>query len=134
MATTYIEVRNVTRSSLVAGRVSVADTFWTRFLGLMGREALAPGEGLWLVGVNNIHMLFMRFAIDCAFLGPADVDGLRKVIAIRQRLPAWRGVVWYVRGAAGVVELPVGSLAQSGTVVGDRLSLTPAGVPYEPGP
>ncbi|HEX5466883.1 MAG TPA: DUF192 domain-containing protein [Candidatus Limnocylindrales bacterium] len=134
MRAPYVEIRNVTRSSIVAGRVSVADTFWTRFLGLMGRPELEPGEGLWLTGVNNIHMLFMRFPIDCAFLGPADVDGPRVVVAVRHRLAPWRGVVWYVRGAAGVVELPAGSLAKSGTVVGDRLLLTIPGAPVDQRP
>ena len=92
-------------------------------MGLMGRQALAPGEGLWLQGENNIHMLFMRFSIDCAFLGPQDHDGARAVVAVRRRLPPWRGVVWYVPGATGVVELPAGALDRSLTQVGDRLML-----------
>lgn len=127
MRSNVVEIRNVTRQTVVAGRVVIADTFWSRFLGLMGRSGLDAGEGLWLQGVNNIHMLFMRFAIDCAFLGPADVDGLRTIVAVRHRLPPWRGVVWYVRGATGVLELPGGTLVQTGTQVGDRLLLAAAG-------
>lgn len=127
MGPRFVEVRNLTRGSLVGGRVAIADTFWTRFLGLMGRASLGPGEGLWLRGENNIHMLFMRFPIDCAFLSPEDGDGVRTVVAVRHRLPPWWGVVWYLRGATGVVELPAGTLAQSGTVVGDQVTLTAAG-------
>ena len=119
-------LRNVTRDTLVAHRVAVADTFWTRFLGLMGRSALAPDEGLWLRGVNNVHMFFMRFPIDCIFLGPSDADGARRVVAVRHALPPWRGVVWYARGATGVVELAAGTAARSGTQVGDRVTLASA--------
>ncbi len=118
-----LHLRNVTRGTSIARRVATADTFWGRFLGLMGRAALGPEEGLWLPGVNNIHMLFMRFPIDCCFVAPAGEDGTRAVVAVREALPAWRGLVWYVRGASGVVELPAGALARSGTRVGDRVAL-----------
>ena len=32
-------------------------------VGLMGRERLDPGDGLY-IDSNSIHMLFMRFPID----------------------------------------------------------------------
>jgi uncharacterized protein len=117
-------LRNLTRATVIAEQVATADTFWTRFLGLMGRETIAPGEGLWLPGVNNIHMFFMRFPIDACFVGPAADDGSREVVAIRERLPAWRGIVWYVRGARGVFELPAGTLAATTTRVADRVLLS----------
>src|SRR5688572_12957010 len=87
----------------------------------MGREALGTDEGLWLPDTNSIHMFFMRFPIDCLFLGSADADGGRRVVAVREALPPWRGIVWYVRGARGVVELPAGALRRSATAVGDRV-------------
>ena len=119
-----LQLRNTTRGTAVATQVVAADSFWARFVGLMGRRALAPMEGLWLPGTNNIHMFFMRFAIDCCFVGrPAD-DGSRQVVHVRRALPPWRGIVWYARGAHGVIELPVGALERSGTQVGDRVTLS----------
>ena len=119
--------RNTTRDTVIAGRVAFAGTFWTSFLGLMGRAAIDPDEGLWMPGVTSIHMFFMRFAIDCAFLGPEAPDGTRPLVAMRQRLPPWLGLVWTVRGARGVLELAGGALERSGTQVGDRIRLeTPA--------
>jgi uncharacterized membrane protein (UPF0127 family) len=112
---------NTTRSAPVARRVAVAGTFWTSFLGLMGRAAIDPDEGLWMPGVTNIHMFFMRTAIDCAFLGPEAADGSRPVVAVRHRLRPWIGLVWVVRGARGVLELAPGALERSGTEIGDRL-------------
>jgi len=119
-----LQLRNITRGTAVATQVVAAASFWARFMGLMGRAALAPQEGLWLPGTNNIHMFFMRFAIDCCFVGRPDPDGSRRVVELRHALPPWRGIVWYARGAHGVVELPVGALDRSGTQVGDRVTLT----------
>jgi uncharacterized membrane protein (UPF0127 family) len=66
----------------------------------------------------------MRFAIDCCFVGRPDGSGGRTVVGIRRSLPPWRGIVWYARGAHGVVELPAGALERSGTQVGDRVTLS----------
>jgi uncharacterized membrane protein (UPF0127 family) len=87
----------------------------------MGHAALASGDGLWLPDSNGIHMMFMRFPIDAVFVGRPDLDGSRQVVALRRALRPWTGIVWYVRGAHGVVELPVGAIDASGTEVGDRL-------------
>jgi uncharacterized membrane protein (UPF0127 family) len=35
-------------------------------------------------------------------------------------------VVWYVRGAKGVLELPVGTIDASRTAVGDEVAIDPA--------
>ena len=117
-------VRNTTRDTHVAGRVAFAGTFWSSFLGLMGRDGISPEEGLWMPGVTSIHMFFMRFPIDCAFLGPDAPYGTRPLVAVRHRLAPWLGVVWGVRGARGVLELAHGTLERSRTQVGDRLLLT----------
>jgi uncharacterized membrane protein (UPF0127 family) len=120
--------RNLTRSTVLAERLETADSLWAKFLGLMGRDALAAGAGLWLPESNGIHMMFMRFAIDCVFVGrplPSG-NGDRLVVAVRRGLRPWTGVVWLVRGAHGVLELPVGTIDASGTAVGDLVRLGPS--------
>lgn len=87
-------------------------------MGLMGRGSLAAGHGLWLTG-NGIHMMFMRFPIDAVFLGRPGADGGRPVVALHRALRPWVGLVPLVRGAEGVLELPVGSIDGSGTERGD---------------
>jgi hypothetical protein len=115
--------RNRTRSSDLASDVEVADSWWGKFRGLMGRSSLAGGSALWLPESNGIHMMFMRFPIDAVFLGaPAD-DGGRPVVSLHRALRAWTGLVPYVRGAHGVLELPVGAIDASGTQVGDLIEL-----------
>jgi uncharacterized membrane protein (UPF0127 family) len=117
-------LRNLTRDTVVASRLSIAVSLWGRFRGLMLRDALPAGEGLWLGGTSSIHMMFMRFPIDCAFLGRETRDGSRQVVAVRHALPVWLGLAW-ARGADGVVELPAGTLQESETQVGDRLRIEP---------
>jgi uncharacterized membrane protein (UPF0127 family) len=126
MAVRALEARNVTRSTSLADRIEVADGLWGKFKGLMGRSSLAPGTGLWLPDSNGIHMMFMRFPIDAVFVGRANGEGLRRVVSVHPALPAWRGLVPLVRGARGVLELPVGSIAASGTAVGDEIALEAA--------
>ena len=114
---------NLTRETPLADRLEIAAGLWDKFRGLMGRRALPSGDGLWLPDSNGIHMMFMRFPIDAAFLGRPGPDGSRPVVAVRSNLPAWRGLVPLVRGAHGVLELPVGTIGASGTVVGDAVTL-----------
>ena len=107
----------------LATDVRTARSLWARFMGLMGRHGLAPGEGLWLPTDASIHMLFMRFPIDAVFLAPADGAGRGawRVVAIRERLRPWTGVVWFVRGARGCLELEAGAAARAGLRAGDTL-------------
>jgi len=117
-------VRNLSRGTVLASDLETADGLWAKFLGLMGRPTLPDGACLWLPESNGIHMMFMRFPIDAIFVGRPDAaDGGRAVLSVHERLPAWRGLVPLVRGAHGVLELPAGTIAASGTTVGDRLLL-----------
>jgi len=69
--------------------------------------------------------LFMRFPIDVVFVSPPrdGPSGRRLVLSIRRALPPWRGVVWRVGGAKGVLELPTGTIEATGTAVGDEIAI-----------
>ncbi|HYX12387.1 MAG TPA: DUF192 domain-containing protein [Candidatus Acidoferrum sp.] len=114
-----------TRGATIAEHLEVAGGLAAKFMGLMGRDSLPVGSGLWLPDSNGIHMMFMRFPIDAVFLGKADARGARPVVALRRALRPWTGVVWYVRGAHGVIELPVGRIDASGVQIGDVVRLEP---------
>ena len=107
-------------------RVEVAGSFMSKLRGLTGRASLAVGGGLYLTGTNSIHMLFMRFAIDVLFVGAPRADGAQPVIALKPNLRPWTGVVWWVRGARGTIEVPAGSLVGTRIKVGDYVTLAPA--------
>ncbi len=127
-STATLRARNLSRSTALAERLEVADGLWAKFIGLMGRPSLEPDAGLWLTGSNGIHMMFMRFPIDAVFLGKPNPGGseVRPVVSIHRGLRAWTGVVPLVRGADGVLELPVGTIERSETAVGDLIALEPA--------
>lgn len=65
-------------------RIETADTFFTRFLGLMGRKKLPDGDGLLLENCGSIHCFFMKFPIDVIYL-----DGDRKVI-YKETVKPWK--------------------------------------------
>ena len=116
--------RNLTRGTVLGDRIDAADGLWGKFMGLMGRRSLGAGAGLWLPDSNGIHMMFMRFPIDAVFLGrPEGPASSRPVVALRRALPAWTGLVPFIRGAHGVLELPVGAIEASATALGDEILL-----------
>jgi uncharacterized protein len=115
--------RNRTRSSDLASDVEVAGSLWGKFKGLMGRDDLPSGAALWLPDSNGIHMMFMRFPIDAVFVGRADGAGSRPVVSVHRALRTWTGLVPFVRGAHGVLELPVGAIDASQTQVGDQIEI-----------
>jgi uncharacterized protein len=101
----------------VAARVEVAGSFLRRGLGLMFRRELPPGHGLMITPCNSIHMFFMRFPLDVAFV---DRDG--RVLRILHGIRPWR-VSSIVRGARSALELPAGTLAAAGVEPGTVLRL-----------
>ena len=106
-----LRLRRTRDDAIVCEHLVLGESFWQRFRGLMGRGSLPEGEGLYLP-TSSIHMMFMRFPIDALFVSAADPRGARRVVGVRERLPAWRGIVMPVRGAEGVVEMPAGTLAR----------------------
>ena len=102
----------------VAGDVAVADNPYRRFMGLMGKRELKDGVGLYLKPCSSIHMFFMRFPIDVAF-----VDKDNRVVRLYHGLRPWR-MSRIVRQAKAAIELPSGALAQAGVGVGDLLTMS----------
>jgi uncharacterized protein len=109
---------NMTKESWLAMELKLADTFLARFRGLLGRASLAPTEGLWIAPCDSIHTLGMRFPIDVVFLNRCG-----RVVKILERLRSGR-LVFPVATAASVLELAAGTIARTGTAVGDLISIT----------
>ena len=95
--------------------VLIADTFLTRFAGLMFRKKLPPATGLYLAPCNSVHMCFMRFAIDVVYL-----DKEYNIIKIVQGLKPWVGLSMCPKAWA-VLELTVGEAERCRLEVGKRL-------------
>ncbi len=110
-----MRIVNHTRGAVLAERAERTVSLRQRLRGLLGREGLAQGEGLYISPCTSIHSFFMRFVFDAVF-----VDRELKVLHVIERMRPWRLSRW-VRRAAGVIELPAGRLADTGTQKGDRL-------------
>jgi len=102
----------------LADELEVERSLIGRTAGLMFRPPLEPGQGMWITPCNGIHMMFMNSAIDAVFL-----DGKERVRKVYPKLPAWWGVVWFVWGAASVLELPPGSTSELGLERGDQITI-----------
>jgi hypothetical protein len=116
---TRLRVANVTRQSLLAERLEVADHGANRRKGLLGRDGLAAGEGLWIKPCEAVHTFGMRFAIDLVYL-----DRRHRVLKVRSGVPAWRISSCLV--ATSVMELPAGTVAATETRRGDVLEISPS--------
>ncbi len=111
----FFSIINETKNIELAQKLLLANTFWSRFLGLMGSKELKSGEGLLLSPCGSIHTMFMRYSIDAVFL-----DNGFTVLEVLSDLPPWR-IIFPIAGAKKVLELPAGTLEKTGTVKGDRL-------------
>jgi len=112
-------VRNRTRGATLASHVELADSPRARRRGLLKRDKLNPGQGLWIFPTQAIHTFGMRFPIDVVF-----IDRKLRVKRIYHQLAPFRltSLVW---SAQSVLELPSGSLAGTNTSVGDELQISP---------
>jgi uncharacterized membrane protein (UPF0127 family) len=85
-----------------------------RTRGLLGRRALPPGSGMLIDPCPSVHTWFMSFPIDVIFLdGENRVVGLKRNLKPFRMAGAWRAVK--------TLELPVGTIAATGTSTGDSV-------------
>lgn len=112
-----MKILNKTRNTVIAENVEVADTFFTRFKGLLGRKEFPPNSALIIESCDSIHMFFMRFAIDAIF-----VDKDNKVLKVYSGLKPWRLSGIFPK-ASYCIELPSGIVLATRTQIGDTLFL-----------
>lgn len=91
--------------TLIADNGRVADTFWNRFRGLLGRDKYCCGEALVIRPCTSVHTVGMKFAIDVLF-----VSAQNEIIHIIEDLPAYRFSP-RIKNSSYVVELPAGRVA-----------------------
>ena len=110
-----MHIINQNREKSLATHGRLANTFWLRLRGLLGRKLLQEGEGLVLVGEKSIHTLFMKFPIDVLY-----IDRNYQVIRVDENMVPYR-LGPLVTQSAYVLEVPVGTIAATDTRVGDQL-------------
>lgn len=107
----------------IVNHLVIADRYWSRLVGLMGRRFLPRGEGLLLTRSNSIHMWFMRIPIDVVFLEKIDTQSWRvKKLALGLR--PWKLLPVGCMSATDTLELPIQTIQKSNLQVGEVLCTT----------
>jgi hypothetical protein len=112
-----MKISNLTRQVALAHCIEVADHGATRRKGLLGRNSLPAGEGLWIVPCESVHTFGMKFPIDLGYL-----DRNKKVKKVRHSVPPWRLSACLT--AHSVVELASGTIRMTQTRPGDKLEFS----------
>jgi uncharacterized protein len=122
-----VYVYNKTRETFVATSASVADTYMSRLVGLLGRTRrwVRPGQGLWIVPSYGVHTIGMLFSIDLVFL-----DRTNHVVHIEEHVRPFR-ISKVILKADSVLELPPHTVFRTRTHVGDMLEIGPLPKPNQ---
>src|SRR5260370_31322001 len=113
-------VYNKTRETFVATEATVADNYFRRLVGLLGKTKrwAQLGRGLWIVPSRGVHTIGMMFPIDLIFLSKE-----KQVVHVEEHLRPFR-ISRVSLKATSVLELPPHTIYRSGTQVGDRLEIS----------
>ncbi len=111
-------VVDISCNTELASSVELADTSAKRSNGLLGRNGLGPGEGLWIVPCESVHTFGMRFAIDLVYL-----DRQHRIRKIRRNVVPWR--LSGCLTAHSVIELASGALREQNVQRGDQIEFFP---------
>jgi len=117
MGNAVCRAREGTTGAVVAERLRLAHTHWTRLKGLLGTRTLPEGDGLWLKPCRQVHMIGMRYAIDVVFL-----DDEQRILQVVADLAPGR-ISPKVSAATSVLELPAGTVCRLGIGPGGRIDI-----------
>ena len=119
-----LQIFNLTRQTTLATSLEVADSGPKRNKGLLGRDRLARGEGLWIIPCEAVHTFGMRFSIDLVYL-----DREKRIRKLKRDVPPWRLSACIF--AHSVIELPAGAIHDTQTELGDDLKFLSAPLTVE---
>ena len=102
---------------VITENARIADSFFSRFIGLMFRKSIPADYALHIKPCNQIHMLNMRFAIDVVYL---SADG--RVVRIDENVQPNK-ICKTVREAKSVIEMNSFAARKSGITEGDILEI-----------
>ena len=114
-----VYVYNKTRETFVATEATVADSYLSRLIGLLGKTKrwVQHGKGLWIVPSRGVHTIGMLFPIDLIFLGKQ-----KEVVHVEEHVRPFR-ISRVSLKAMSVLELPAHTIYRSRTQVGDQFEI-----------
>ena len=115
-----MQVYNTTKKTVLAHDLKVADTFFTRLKGLLGKDSLNNGTALWIKDCPSVHTFFMKFNIDVIFL-----DKKMKVTRVVKNLPPWRCTRFFQYRNKSCLEMKSSKKISELVTEGDVLDVRP---------
>ncbi len=115
-----IRLINLKDHRIISDKCLVAESFFTRFFGWMGKAHAVSGEGILFPKCTSVHMWFMSIPIDVVFLRN---ERDRKVVTSVHSVRPWKLLPLNDFRAHEALELPAGSVASLGISVGDELCI-----------
>ncbi len=100
-------------------KLYLADRFFLRLKGLLGRKTLTPYEGMLISPCNQVHTFFMKFTIDVVF-----IDRNFKVVAVEECMKPGK-ISGLYKNAVYTLEVLGGT---NKLIVGDTITITEGGL------
>ncbi|NBT58960.1 DUF192 domain-containing protein [bacterium] len=102
--------------TVLYGNCKVANTFFSRFIGLMGKSFVADDNAIIFPRCNSIHTFFMRIPIDIIFVSESG-----KVVRVFSQFRPWK-LLLPVKGAVHSIEVSSQGADRNGIRIGDQLT------------
>ena len=90
MADSEARLFDATGKNIGTYRLEVMDTFWKRFMGLMGRDDVPIGNAALFRKCSSIHMFFMKVPLDVIWYGASMPDGRVSVLSVARDVKPWQ--------------------------------------------
>lgn len=112
MADSEARLFDATGKSIGTYKLEVMDTFWKRFMGLMGRDDVPIGNAALFRKCSSIHMFFMKVPLDVIWYGMAVPDGRVPVLSVARALKPWQ-IAFGPRRTQGCLEVAAGTVPKN---------------------
>lgn len=122
-----VRVQSLKNQAVIADKCLVANRFFDRLRGLIGKTALAPGEAMLFPKCNDIHMWFMSMPIDVVFVRVSrsqDGTTVYRVSSAHENVRPWKPLPLRDGKASDTLELAAGTVRRLGISAGDELCIS----------
>lgn len=103
---------DATGESIGTYRLEMMDTFWKRFIGLMGRDDVSIGNAALFRKCSSIHMFFMKVPLDVIWYGEQMPDGRVPVLSVARDIKPWQ-IAFGPKHTQGCLEVAAGTVPKN---------------------
>ena len=118
-----IRVVSLKNQRVIADKCFVADRFFVRLRGLIGRSSLSRTEGMWFPRCSSVHTWWMSMPIDVVFLrrSRSGRPNAWEVTSVHPSVRPWRLLPVGDWNSSDVLELAAGAAEEESLLPGDEV-------------